>query len=92
VKRPADLSPGSVAFLAAVATGGVGVVGAASGSWRFGATLIGAALLFGSLARFLLPDRMSGLLRVRRKAFDVLWMAALGSGIVVLAVLVPEGV
>jgi Protein of unknown function (DUF3017) len=88
-KTPRDLSLGTLAFLACLGVTAVGVVLAALGSWRQGAGYVGVSLLLACLARFVLPDRMAGLLRVRRKALDVALLALLGIGIVVLALLVP---
>jgi hypothetical protein len=88
-KTPGGLSLGTLAFLACLGVTAIGVVLAAVGSWRQGAGYVGVSLLLACLARFVLPDRMAGLLRVRRKALDVALLALLGIGIVVLALLVP---
>ncbi|MPZ60386.1 MAG: DUF3017 domain-containing protein [Propionibacteriales bacterium] len=89
-KTPRGKSLGTVAFVGALGLTGIGVLVAAVGSWRQGAGYVGAALLLACLARMVLPDRMSGLLRVRRKAVDVVILGLLGGGIVVLALLVPD--
>lgn len=89
-KTPRGKSLGTVAFVGAFALAGVGVLVAALGSWRQGAGYVGASMLLACLARMVLPDRMSGLLRVRRKAVDVVILGLLGGGIVVLALLVPD--
>ena len=89
-RAPAGLTLGTVAFLACLGLTAVGVVLAALGSWRPGAGYVGVALLLACLARIVLPERMAGLLRVRRKPLDVVLLAVLGIGIVVLALLVPD--
>ncbi|MGH3355101.1 MAG: DUF3017 domain-containing protein [Nocardioidaceae bacterium] len=89
-KTPWGKSLGTIAFLACLFLSAIGIVLAAFGSWRQGAGYVGVSLLLACLARFVLPDRMAGLLRVRRKVTDVLLLAALGIGIVVLALLVPD--
>lgn len=48
----------------------VGLVLVASGRWRGGSLTLGAALVSGGVLRLLLPERMAGLLRVRRKLVD----------------------
>jgi Protein of unknown function (DUF3017) len=88
-KPPGGLSLGTLAFLACLGLTAIGVVLAAVGSWRQGAGYVGVSLLLACLARVVLPDRMAGLLRVRRKALDVALLALLGICIVVLALLVP---
>jgi hypothetical protein len=83
-------TPGGVAYLGVlVATlAGVGVV--VLGPWRLGLVLAGAALVFGATVRLALRDDAAGMLGVRRKLVDVLTLAALGGGLVVLAVVIPD--
>lgn len=71
--------------LAGVAAG-LGIV--ATGHWRMGTTLIGAAITLGGLLR-LLPHQRVGLLAVRNKALDTVVLLTLGIGIVILAFWVP---
>ena len=66
---------------------GLGLVGL--DHFRSGALLLGVSVLFAALARLVLPARRVGLLVVRSRAFDVLVLAAMGSAVVVLAVIVP---
>ena len=89
LKTPGGLPLGTVAFLACAGLTVIGIVLVAVGSWRQGVGYVGVSLLLACLARFVLPDRMAGLLRVRRKSLDVALLALLGIGIVVLALLVP---
>jgi hypothetical protein len=71
---------------------GGGVVGlglVALDHFRIGALVFGVSVLFAALARLVLPARRVGLLVVRSRAFDVLVLTAMGSAVVVLAVIVP---
>jgi hypothetical protein len=89
-KTPGGFTLGTIAFLACLGLSAIGIVLAAFGSWRQGAGYVGVSLLLACLTRFVLPERMAGLLRVRRKALDVVLLGVLGIGIVVLALLVPD--
>lgn len=66
----------------------VGLAVVATGHWRLGATLIGAAITVGGLLR-LMPQRRVGLLAVRNKALDTAVLLTVGIGIIVLAFWVP---
>ncbi|QGF22524.1 DUF3017 domain-containing protein [Raineyella fluvialis] len=61
-----------------------GVVVIAFGLWQLGSSLIGAGMIIGALMRLGLPSRQAGLLLVRGRIFDVLWMLAIGVGIIVM--------
>jgi hypothetical protein len=54
-----------------------------------GAGLVGCSLLAGALARLILPGRYAGLLASRRKASDVLALAAFGAAVLAVAVALP---
>ncbi|MBC7631193.1 DUF3017 domain-containing protein [Aeromicrobium sp.] len=58
--------------------------------WRVGIVLIGAAFVVGAVARSAVPIDHTGMLRVRGKAFDMVWMATLGVALIVLAVIIPN--
>lgn len=90
VPPPGGRPLGTVAFTAAVLLGAFGVVLAMTGPWRQGVGYLGSSVLIACLARFAIPDRMAGMLRVRRKAVDVVILAALGLGVVALALVVPD--
>ncbi|HYJ67781.1 MAG TPA: DUF3017 domain-containing protein [Nocardioidaceae bacterium] len=68
----------------------VGLVLAATGPWRIGVGVCGGGLIAAGLGRATIPDRMAGLLRIRRRGTDVVTMLALGIALVVLAVIVPD--
>lgn len=89
-RTPGGKTLGTVAFFVALALGLVGTGVAVAGPWRQGVGYVGAALLLACLARLVLPDRMAGMLRVRRKAIDVVILGALGLGVVVLSLIVPS--
>ncbi len=89
-KTPRGLPLGTLAFLGCLGLSGIGVILAAFGSFRQGAGYVGTALLLACLARFVIPDHMAGLLRVRRKALDVPLLGVFGVGIVVLTLLVRD--
>jgi hypothetical protein len=89
-KTPRGMPLGTLAFLVCLALTAVGIALAAFGSFRQGVGYVGTSLLLACLARFVIPDRMAGLLRVRRKALDVVLLGVLGIGIVVLTLLVRD--
>lgn len=69
----------------------VGLAVTATGHWKRGTTVIGAAFALSAVLRLLLPERVVGLLHVRNKAIDTACLAVLGVGILVLALVVPPG-
>jgi hypothetical protein len=68
----------------------VGLAFVAVGPWRTGVGICGGGLIAAACGRAAIPDRMSGLLRVRRRGVDVLLMLALGIALVVLATVIPD--
>ena len=68
----------------------VGLGLAAFGAWRTGLTVMGGALIGGALARLALPDHKAGMLKVRRKSLDVVFLASLGGALITLAAIVPD--
>jgi uncharacterized membrane protein YraQ (UPF0718 family) len=87
-RRPRTIGGG--VYLLVVASALVGLAVTVLGSWRSGVTWMGAGLLVGGVARLLLPERQAGMLRVRKKASDVVMMLLVGVALVVLAVVVPD--
>jgi Protein of unknown function (DUF3017) len=90
MRRALRPSLGSVLYGAVVVTTGIGLVLVGIGSWRTGVGVCGGGLIAAGVGRVAIPERMSGLLRVRRRSTDVLTMLALGIGLVVLAAVVPD--
>lgn len=76
-----------VVLVGVVAGLGLAVLGPAT--WRAGCLVIGAALGLGAVLRGVLPSRAAGLLQVRNKAFDVMFLLLLAAAVTVLAVSVP---
>jgi Protein of unknown function (DUF3017) len=72
-----------------LALGAVGLVLIGAGRFREGSVLLGGGMVVGAWLRALLPERMIGLLRLRSRLTDVLVLAVLGLGTVVLALAVP---
>jgi hypothetical protein len=87
-RRPQTFGGG--VYLVVVATALAGLAITVVGAWRTGVVWMGAGLVAGGLARLVLPERRAGMLRVRRKASDVVMLLAGGAALVVLAVVVPE--
>ncbi len=67
---------------------GLGLV--VAGPWRAGVSVVGAAFIVGAIARFVVPVSHTGMLRVRGKVFDMIWMTLLGVALIVLTVVIPD--
>lgn len=98
VERPPRPWPSlSVAYLAVVILGAVGLVllalvgwgQAAANLFRPGALLVGSATCLAAVLRAVLSDRAAGMLVLRSRRIDVLVYAVLGTAALVLAILVP---
>lgn len=87
-RRPQTFG-GAVYLLVLVSTF-AGFVVTVLGSWRTGVIWMGTGLLVGGAVRLALPERRAGMLRVRRKASDVLMLLGAGVVLIVLAIVVPE--
>ena len=61
-----------------------------AGPWRAGVAVVGGAFIVGAIARSVVPVSHTGMLRVRGKAFDMLWMTLLGVALVVLSLVIPD--
>jgi hypothetical protein len=57
----------------------IGLAITIAGPWRTGISWMGAGLVLAALGRLVLPERRAGMLRVRRKAPDVLMLGAVGA-------------
>lgn len=73
-------------LLVGVATGLAVVVG---GPWRLGLMIVGITFVLGSAARVVVPPDHVGMLRVRGRTFDIVWMLVLGVSLGVLALVIP---
>jgi hypothetical protein len=76
-------------LLAVLGGGVIGLAAIALDHFRSGCLLLGVSVLFAAVARLVLPARRVGLLVVRSRAFDVLVLSAMGTSLVVLAIIVP---
>lgn len=83
-------SNGSRIYLVHLLAVAAGLVLVVAGPWRVGIMLIGASYLVAAACRMVVPVAHTGMLRVRGKAFDVVWMSFLGASLVVLAIIVPN--
>jgi hypothetical protein len=82
---------GGAVYLLVLALTLTGLLLVAIGPWRAGLFLMGGAVVFGGLARLVLPDESAGMLGVRRKLVDVTTLVGLGSALCVLAALLRGG-
>ena len=83
------ISRGSQLYLVQLIIVTAGLVLVLFGVWRAGLHVIGAAFVFGALARSIVPVEHEGMLHVRSKPFDIFWMATLGVALITLAIIVP---
>jgi hypothetical protein len=88
LKQPSTL--GGLIYLIVLALAIVGVVIAATGSWRTGVSWLAASLIGASIARAILPEENAGMLQVRPKLLDVLTLAAAGALLLFLAATIPN--
>jgi hypothetical protein len=87
VRRPFGELP--IALVLLVAVGGLTAV--TLGHWRRGMFLVGLAALVGAVLRLVLRSRDAGLLVVRGRVFDVIWLASTGVAVMILTTVVPRG-
>ena len=89
-RKPRTL--GGVVYLAVLGATLLGVAVVVAGRVQVGLSTAGAGLVAGALARLVLPREQAGMLGVRRKLIDVVTMALLGGGLLVVAALIRERV
>ncbi len=82
-------SRGSRLYLLVLTGVAAGLVLILAGPWRIGLATIGCSFVAGAGLRLVVPYDHLGLLRVRGRTFDAVWMTFLGVALVVLAVIVP---
>lgn len=83
-------SHGSRIYLVHLLVVAVGLVLVGVGPWRVGIVVIGASFIGAAAARTVIPLDHTGMLRVRGKLFDVIWMGFLGVSLVLLGLVVPS--
>jgi hypothetical protein len=59
--------------------------------FRFGAILLSLSVLLAFFLRLSLSDSAAGLLRIRKRRVDLTVMATLGTFLLILALVVPQG-
>ena len=59
--------------------------------FRFGAILLALSVLLAFFLRLRLPDSSAGLLKIRRRRVDLTVLATLGTFLLILAIVVPQG-
>lgn len=59
--------------------------------FRFGAILLSLSVLLAFVLRLRLSDTAAGLLRIRRRRVDLTVLATLGTFLLILALVVPQG-
>lgn len=92
VSDPADLRPDFLrpwALLLVLVFFAIGVGLVATRHWRRGSVMVGGSLVLAGLLRWVLPERSAGLIVVRSKIFDVALGLGVGTGVVVLGMIVP---
>ena len=77
-------------FTSSIAARNGGLLVVSFTSWRRGVTIVGAALLLSALARASLGEYDAGMLRVRRRWFDVLLLTGTGFMLIFLAATIPN--
>ncbi len=83
-------SYGSRVYLAQLIAVAVGLIFLLVGWWRTGISLIAISFILAAVARAMISDDHVGMLGVRGRLFDILWMSVLGVSLGVLAIVVPN--
>jgi hypothetical protein len=68
-----------------------GLAVVATGHFKKGSALVSAVVLFGAVARLVLPENQIGLLASRKRAIDVVILVGFAIAIAVVAYVVPGG-
>lgn len=83
-------SRGSQLYLLQLLTVAVGIALVVADLWRAGIIAVGVAFAVGAIARSVVPLDHTGMLRVRGRLFDIVWMTLLGTALIVLALVIPS--
>lgn len=83
-------SYGSRVYLAQLIVVALGLVFLLLGWWRPGISLIAISFIVAAIARAVIPEDHVGMLGVRGRIFDIIWMSILGVSLGVLAIIVPN--
>lgn len=83
---------GGIVYLIVVAVLLVGLGIAVFGAWRTGIVVSGSSFGLAFFFRAVLPEDRAGMLRVRRRLFDLAVLAVCCIGLIVLATVIPTSV
>lgn len=92
-KQPLFRKPqtiGGVFYFVVLAVGMLALVLIALLDWRIGVRVLGADLIFAGVLRTKFDDYSSGMLRVRKKPSDLLFLFLAGLCLIVLSVTIPN--
>jgi Protein of unknown function (DUF3017) len=81
---------GGMIYLAVLGISGVGLGIVSHGDWRLGVKWISGALVAAAVVRLVIPAPQAGMLAVRRRAVDVVILAALGIALWFLSTSIPN--
>lgn len=70
--------------------GAIGLVVTLFDQWRLGVVVFACGVLAAGILRLVLSDDRAGLLRVRRRTFDVVILLGMGAAVLALALAVPN--
>lgn len=87
-RYPSTLGGAFYLLVLLVSAVGLGIV--SQGDWRLGVKWIGASLVFGAVVRLVIPAQQAGMLAVRRRAVDVVILAAVGIALWFLSTSIPN--
>ncbi len=83
---------GGIVYLIVMAVLLIGLGIVTFGAWRTGVVVIGSSFGLAFAFRAVLPDERAGMLRVRRRVFDLVVLAVCCTGTIVLAAVIPTRV
>ncbi len=87
-KKPS--TTGGIFYLVVVGALAVGLVLVGINAWRAGVVVIGLGFGLAFVMRLVLPDNRAGMLRVRRRLFDLATLAMCSGVMLAMAVLIPN--
>ena len=83
---------GGIIYLIVMAVLLIGLGTVVFGAWRTGIVVMGSSFGLAFVFRAVLPDERAGMLRVRRRFFDLVVLAVCCTGTLVLAAVIPTRV
>jgi hypothetical protein len=81
---------GGIFYLIVLGVSAVGLGIVSRGDWRLGVKWISVALIFAAIVRLAIPAPQAGMLAVRRRAVDVVILAAIGVALWFLSTSIPN--